>query len=672
MRLLLICTVVIGWLAGPMAARPEAPRRLKYEYLPEVDAPDQKRVPIASLSTTSVLADTLIDPVTFAYVPSGQDLTKQFRLVNRFNATIYFLTHGGYSYGFDDPLFELVTQMPRALDSGGSVVLQARIGVNGTGFYSSRFHAQYAFYPYAAFPDGYLSGQVSAGVVSDDVSEMSLAGRRGLTMYQEAMAVDSTSIASSNNRGALYLVFGQSAAAEAPLRSALAAARSARYGEAGIRMNLGVARSGQRQTAQAMDYYNSAANELAAGADSSVLLPWVNYNRAWEAYVGGGSTSEATTWIDAALASQRIDDIFKAKALILRGALRVRTGESEQARADLLESVRLDPGGPVGGLAQRHLDGFDRAEVVVAVFQNPIIDRYVDLFLFSAHSLSAVGASLQVDSVTTPLVLTQKEAEVFALRHAIAVEGESRFEIQAVSLGGADTTVTRVLQVRRMTRAAGGVLAIGGAVLTVPSRALSLDTWFTGWCEQDAVLPPDDPRFGVKGAPYTLGPAHAPLALPCSLSLDLGELATSPDEWTRVHVFRAEPSAWCMLPTTIDPHAGTARTEIRELGTFMLAALREDPVLDTTELRLASMPNPVGRNGLIEYYLGEKSHVLLSLFDVSGRHMRTLVDEIQEPGPHRLDWPVVDHCGKRLDNGVYFCRGKADGRIGTIRIMVVQ
>ena len=62
-------------------------------------------------------------------------------------------------------------------------------------------------------------------------------------------------------------------------------------------------------------------------------------------------------------------------------------------------------------------------------------------------------------------------------------------------------------------------------------------------------------------------------------------------------------------------------------------------------------PNPFNPTTIIEFSLPEGQHVLLGVFDVMGRKIRTLVDDNLEAGKHRV---LVD--GSDLPSGVYFYR----------------
>ena len=69
-----------------------------------------------------------------------------------------------------------------------------------------------------------------------------------------------------------------------------------------------------------------------------------------------------------------------------------------------------------------------------------------------------------------------------------------------------------------------------------------------------------------------------------------------------------------------------------------------------------NFPNPFNPVTSIEYYVENKCRVRLKVYNVSGRLVRTLIDEIQEAGPRRVIWNGRDNQGRVVSAGIYFCR----------------
>jgi hypothetical protein len=64
-------------------------------------------------------------------------------------------------------------------------------------------------------------------------------------------------------------------------------------------------------------------------------------------------------------------------------------------------------------------------------------------------------------------------------------------------------------------------------------------------------------------------------------------------------------------------------------------------------------PNPLTTKTTIHYQLSEASPVKLSVFNMLGKQITILVNEIQTQGNYSVDWNVADSNGKQLENGVY-------------------
>jgi hypothetical protein len=81
---------------------------------------------------------------------------------------------------------------------------------------------------------------------------------------------------------------------------------------------------------------------------------------------------------------------------------------------------------------------------------------------------------------------------------------------------------------------------------------------------------------------------------------------------------------------------------------------------------LQNHPNPLHRSTLISYSLPAISGVTLTIYDITGRLVETLVDETRKPGTHQVRWDRNAN-----PSGVYFCRLKVGEYVDT-RKMVVE
>ena len=82
---------------------------------------------------------------------------------------------------------------------------------------------------------------------------------------------------------------------------------------------------------------------------------------------------------------------------------------------------------------------------------------------------------------------------------------------------------------------------------------------------------------------------------------------------------------------------------------------------------LTTFPNPfyLGREpATVRYEVDRSADVMLALYDVRGRKVRTLVDGVHSQGTFTTTWDGRDDQGRRVASGVYFCRMTTGGTAG--------
>jgi flagellar hook assembly protein FlgD len=71
----------------------------------------------------------------------------------------------------------------------------------------------------------------------------------------------------------------------------------------------------------------------------------------------------------------------------------------------------------------------------------------------------------------------------------------------------------------------------------------------------------------------------------------------------------------------------------------------------------------------IEYSVPTSGPASLTLFDVSGREIRTLVNGPVTAGPHEVAWDGLDRQGRQVPPGAYFYELNAGGQHETRRLV---
>jgi len=72
-------------------------------------------------------------------------------------------------------------------------------------------------------------------------------------------------------------------------------------------------------------------------------------------------------------------------------------------------------------------------------------------------------------------------------------------------------------------------------------------------------------------------------------------------------------------------------------------------------------PNPFNPKTTIRYHMPRSGHLMLRIFDVRGRLIRTLIDEPVPAGPGTLEWLGRDDRGRAVSSGLYFYETRVFG-----------
>jgi len=114
--------------------------------------------------------------------------------------------------------------------------------------------------------------------------------------------------------------------------------------------------------------------------------------------------------------------------------------------------------------------------------------------------------------------------------------------------------------------------------------------------------------------------------------------------------------------------------EAREVAVYMFAVATGDETgegLPEADVRLGqNYPNPFNPSTTISFDLPHRTHVNLSIFDVRGRTVRTIRDEVLPGGRREVVWNGLDDLGNAVGSGVYFYR-LAAGEVTMTRKMVL-
>jgi len=132
-------------------------------------------------------------------------------------------------------------------------------------------------------------------------------------------------------------------------------------------------------------------------------------------------------------------------------------------------------------------------------------------------------------------------------------------------------------------------------------------------------------------------------------------------------------SKWVNL---LDPSASymQANLRIRAVVTSISGLVSVDrgaPIPDRFQL-MQNYPNPFNPSTTIRYSVPVQGRMRLRIFDVIGREVASLVDEIQSAGTYVVEWQGSDNAGRQLASGVYFYRLDGVGHTVTKKMMLLK
>ncbi len=101
--------------------------------------------------------------------------------------------------------------------------------------------------------------------------------------------------------------------------------------------------------------------------------------------------------------------------------------------------------------------------------------------------------------------------------------------------------------------------------------------------------------------------------------------------------------------------------------------VEEQPSGLPREFSLAqNYPNPFNPNTMISFDVPHRAHVELSVYDITGAKVTTLMNSDLDPGTYQVNFAGKDEKGHAIASGVYFYRLKTDDRVLTKKMLFLK
>ena len=355
---------------------------------------------------------------------------------------------------------------------------------------------------------------------------------------------------------------------------------------------------------------------------------------------------------------------------------------NEDMSVILTPDLRLEQESPIISLTSGSLQNYVLKAVVVedtvapyvqaGFVQNPLLDTYVDLYVFPNEPIEDLTIFVNDD-----IQIPEFNEGIFNIyRASFEIEEYGTHTIVFSSGDLAGNIGEDTLLITFQGALAGKVMAPNGKVELnrFPNR-LSNNRTLVGLgygLEQSAHLLPAD----IVGNIYTtfLPPLQSDENV--DIIFNLFSFGLQPSQFSKVSLYQETSVGWKALPAILNSQIGTlsaAITQSSRLALLRISGNTESaPLLpDATDL-LASYPNPFNSSTVIPYTIANESQVKIVIYDLLGREVKVLMNKIQTPGRYTIIWSGKNQFGFQSASGIYFVRFEAGGIKRTKKLSLVR
>jgi len=89
-------------------------------------------------------------------------------------------------------------------------------------------------------------------------------------------------------------------------------------------------------------------------------------------------------------------------------------------------------------------------------------------------------------------------------------------------------------------------------------------------------------------------------------------------------------------------------------------------------LELTNYPNPFNPETTIQYSISKDSPVELTVYNIKGQKVKTLIDETQTKGIHEVIWDGTDANNKSVSSGIYLYKLTSEGKTDMRKMMMLK
>jgi hypothetical protein len=147
---------------------------------------------------------------------------------------------------------------------------------------------------------------------------------------------------------------------------------------------------------------------------------------------------------------------------------------------------------------------------------------------------------------------------------------------------------------------------------------------------------------------------------------------TPMDVWVIADYTGLVPGVYSATITITSSTAGNTPIDIPTNMSVSTEVLTDGTDLPTSYALSQNYPNPFNPSTEIKFDIPIRSHVTLTVFNVLGQRVATLVDKEMSPGRYLADWNSTSDNGTEVTSGVYFYKLEAGDFIQTKKMLLLK
>jgi len=87
---------------------------------------------------------------------------------------------------------------------------------------------------------------------------------------------------------------------------------------------------------------------------------------------------------------------------------------------------------------------------------------------------------------------------------------------------------------------------------------------------------------------------------------------------------------------------------------------------------IQNYPNPFNSNTTIKYILPKESKVIIKIYNILGKEIKSLIEQNQVAGNYSIQWNGIDNSGFPVSSGIYICKIKTENEIKSIKMIQLK